>query len=157
AYDGNALVINGRTGWTGLPTTSASFQSGFAGTYDIFLAKFCDPIDAFSITNSTPLSFCPRDSVVLRVESGFQNYQWNTGASGVELIVKASGRYWCRATYNDCDAFSDTVVVTVYSVDTPKVSITGSRSFCDGDSAVLTISSGYRSQHWSNNRNENRI
>ncbi len=100
-----------------------------------------------TVTYSTPLTFCFKDSVVLGSScTGLINFQWyNNGVaiSGANFstdTVKQTGNYHFIAyDINGCKIISDTVAVNVNQ--SPNVAIISSGSVCAGSSYTTAVPS----------------
>ena len=108
-----------------------------------------------SIANSTPLTFCAGQNVVL-TSSGANNQWYLNGnaianATTATFTANASGTYKVKATIGDCSSpLSAASTVVVNSVpDTPKITNSSSLTFCTGQNVVLT-SSGTNNQWYLN-------
>ncbi|HZV12263.1 MAG TPA: T9SS type A sorting domain-containing protein, partial [Candidatus Kapabacteria bacterium] len=111
---------------------------------------FVDSIQAPQIHISGPSTFCEGDSVLLDAGGPFASYKWSTGETKEKIIVKKSGIYTVTVTdTTGCSATSTPITVTVNQKPSPVVAITGSLSFCVGDSVILTAPPGYSSYLWS--------
>ncbi len=94
------------------------------------------------------LEFCQGDSVILSVTNNPEYiYQWklNAGAIGVDSCLhsaKSSGNYSLTVSNSTGCAVDATneVIVTVYSAPIlPTVNLSGSTTFCEGDSVELSV------------------
>jgi hypothetical protein len=92
--------------------------------------------------------FCEGDSVLLELASN-SNYTWNTTDSTKSIAVKQMGSYWAQITdSNGCSLITDTISVSVNPLPMESISILGSSTFCENDSAILLFS-GQNSYSWS--------
>lgn len=94
------------------------------------------------ITAGGPTSFCVGSSVNLQSSQPFGN-NWSTGSTADNINVNTSGNY--SVTYtdaNNCTSLaSNPVMVTAMALaPTPTISTSGSTTFCENDSVVLTSS-----------------
>lgn len=154
-------TVTGGTIVSGNSTDSVSVQWGGvgAGSVSLFVQNgSCSgtalyPVvvdDAVSptITANGPTTFCTGDSVTLSASPGFTSYLWSDGESTASIVVRISGTYTVTATkWSGCSVGSIPVVVTVGNGLVPVIS--GSTSFCTGDSTILDAGSGYTSFLWS--------
>ncbi|MPL92748.1 hypothetical protein SDC9_38861 [bioreactor metagenome] len=93
-----------------------------------------------TVSASGPVTFCTGDSVVLTA-SAAGSYLWYPGGQTTQSItVATTGNYYVEAgNGTGCTASSTPVSVTVNAVPaTPAISVSGTLTFCDGDSIVLT-------------------
>lgn len=96
-----------------------------------------------TINANGPLSFCQGGTVVLTAQSNQTgiNYSWNTGAVTPAITVNSAGNYSVKAiNSNGCTSAPASVTVNIYALPTATVSLTGSSSFCEGDSVQLNVS-----------------
>ncbi len=166
--DSTELVVDnclGTTIWLdGTNTTlyeGDTLQSGSL-TSDLLLWVFCldqnCPSDTVSIpitVNTLPVPsivgdavICVGESTELTVSSPFDQYLWNTGEEGNEIIATTADIYSVTVT----DSFGctnstsfDLQVIT----DLPQVEILGSQSFCIGGSTQLTAETTESVIEWS--------
>jgi hypothetical protein len=99
-----------------------------------------------------PTSFCTGDNVDLSVNaaSNFTAFNWSNGGNTSTITVNTTGNYTVTTTDNNgCTAASNTITTSVSSSPSPTISAGGSVSFCNGDSVVITSTSG-ESYLWSN-------
>ena len=99
-------------------------------------------------------SFCTGDSTLLTMSSGGTSYQWYrngvavSGATGQTHYAAVAGLYNCLIT-DECSYSSGDSLATGVNVQEfpfPVVTVSGNAGFCDGDSALLTGTSGGTSQ-----------
>jgi gliding motility-associated-like protein len=152
--------------WSGLQTTPDIWVSE-AGSYnvtvidsfgcagpvsdDVFVTVNPLP-DPPGISADGPLSFCEGGSVTLEASGSSVLYTWTDDITGQSRVVSAAGAYAVKATdVNGCTSeFSDTVVVAVFEIpDPPAIEVSGSLSFCAGDSALLIGPPGFDGYLWS--------
>ncbi len=102
------------------------------------------------ITANGPVNFCLGDSVTL-TSSALSGNLWNTGATTRSIKVFNSGTFTVsRTNIFGCTSTSIPKVVTVRPRPvTPLVTVSGSTTFCAGDSVILTSNSLIHNQ-WSN-------
>ena len=100
-----------------------------------------------SVTASESLTFCAGDSVILTSSAG-TSYLWSTGATTPIINVDEAGSYTVRVTdANGCQsAASIATIVAVNALPaTPTITASGSTTFCEGASVILTSSAGISS------------
>lgn len=102
------------------------------------------------VTSSTAMVLCGGQPLTLNAVPGY-TYLWNTGDTTASITVTNPGEYSVRVTdqTTGCNSVSKTIAVESTPDETPTISITGSSSFCAGDSVVLS-SSMATSYLWSN-------
>ncbi|MBP8192107.1 MAG: peptidoglycan DD-metalloendopeptidase family protein [Chitinophagales bacterium] len=102
-----------------------------------------------TISASGNTTFCQGDSVILTASAG-TSYLWNNGATTRNITVKNSGNFSVKVTNaNNCSATSVATSVTVNALPTATISASGNTTFCQGDSVILTASTG-SSYLWNN-------
>jgi hypothetical protein len=85
------------------------------------------------------LSLCPGGNNELTAAGG-EGYLWNTGAQTASITASSAGAY--SVTVTDGNGCTDTESVQVQALQAPPAMITGSTSFCTGESTELTASGG---------------
>ncbi len=143
--------------------TSNIFSNLIAGTYVI---KVKDNISCQSstqnviitqptapptpiITPNGPTTFCLGGSVILTSSTG-SSYLWSNGSTGQSITVSSSGTFFVTVTYPDgCSATSSITIVTVNPLPIVTITPSGPSAFCEGNSIILTASSGVN-YYWSN-------
>ncbi|MDB5227153.1 MAG: hypothetical protein JWN78_1346 [Bacteroidota bacterium] len=139
-------------GWTkNLPLTAGTYT--FKAVYNgITCSQTFDIITSgcvATITASGPTTFCQGDSVILTASTG-ASYLWSNGLTTKSITVKTAASYTVKVTCQDASsATSAATVVTVNSLPTATISTSGSTTFCQGDSVILTSTVG-SSYLWSN-------
>jgi hypothetical protein len=105
------------------------------------------PSDTVSITGV--LVFCQGDSVILSAAAGNQ-YLWTGGQSTQSVTITQSGNYSVNLTgSNACSVNSSPIAVTVNTLPDTSISLSGSVSFCQGDSITLSAQANLN-YLWSN-------
>ncbi len=79
----------------------------------------------------------PGNYAILEADSGYDTYQWSTGASTQAIQVANSGTYYCTATKGNCTG-TDSVTVTV--MPAPVANAGMDQEICIGDTATLAAS-----------------
>lgn len=147
----SATHISSYWGWTKfLPLVAGTytFKAVYNGitcsqTFDIVTSNVA------SITAGGPTTFCQGDSVILTASSG-SRYTWSNGLTTKNITVKTSGSYTVKVTYADSSSStSAATVVTMNPLPTATITASGATTFCQGDSVILTSSTG-SSYLWSN-------
>jgi hypothetical protein len=147
----------------GATTKSITVKSG--GTYTAYISnefgceRASDPVTITVNPNPVPTlnvdgqtEFCETDSVVLYVTPiAGMKYTWSNGEEGNSITVRKAGNYYVTSTTpNGCAAISRTVNVTVHPLPKPTIHLSGTTTFCEGDSVVLTINETGKAYRWSN-------
>ncbi|MDA3821213.1 MAG: hypothetical protein PF450_01185, partial [Bacteroidales bacterium] len=101
------------------------------------------------ITASRNAVFCAGYCIVpSNVYNSAYEYQWQlgganlSGADSSKYIAKSSGDYTIQVSnpLGNCTSVSDTVKIQVNSLpSSPTISYSGSTSFCDGNSILLSV------------------
>ena len=146
---GNAIAsdINDNFIVTGLFSGTTDFDPG-QGTYslssnfqDIFYFKINEEFPAPLISPGGPITSCQGNSVVLS-SSYSTNNNWSTGANSSNISISSSGSYY--STYVDLVCYSSSLPVIVNfnpNPSVPLISVTGSLSYCLGNSVSNTLTS----------------
>lgn len=115
----------------------------------------CFAYDTVRITvyQSLPLdlgadrSICTGDSIILDAGNGFASYNWSTGATTQQLIIRTAAQYQLAATSPQGCISRDTFrLVSVQPL--PVVNLNPDTSLCIGSSRVLDAGAGYSSYAW---------
>jgi len=100
------------------------------------------------ITANGPTTFCQGGSVVLSAPLA-SSYLWSTGATSQQITVSSGGQYDLTLTSNGCSASASPVLVSVQALPSSNVTASGSLTFCEGGSVVLSADPA-TSYTWSN-------
>ncbi|PCH97183.1 MAG: hypothetical protein COB85_02875 [Bacteroidetes bacterium] len=155
--------IEYQVNWSNGETTD-DIDSLIAGTYTVTVTdgSGCGRVDSFTVTEP-PLvianagidtSICEGTSVQLNATGGV-NYAWSPGTGLNDSTISnptSNSASTITYTVSVSDAFgcsnSDVMQLTVNSNPSPTIVTSGSTTFCEGDSVILT-SSGADSYSWS--------
>ncbi|MEN2993069.1 MAG: T9SS type A sorting domain-containing protein, partial [Bacteroidia bacterium] len=77
-----------------------------------------------SVSPSNPPTLCPGETITLTA-SGATSYTWNTGQTGPSIVVSQPGSYYAIGTSGNCQATSNTVVVSYHPPVDTAVQLTG--------------------------------
>jgi hypothetical protein len=108
----------------------------------VYLGLLFQPVVAcntppVNVVNQGNLYLCPGQTTSLVADSGFVNYQWNTGYSGRNLTVSQHGSYQVTVTDgNGCTGTSSIIVVS-----TPSLVPSSNSPVCEGNAIVLSANS----------------
>ena len=95
-----------------------------------------------SIDYQGNLVFCENDSVALLGEMGL-SYVWNNTSTSQNLWVGQSGSYWAQITDSSgCSNYTDTLSITVNTLPSDTIVISGSTTSCFGDTVLLSGAQG---------------
>lgn len=159
--EGDSVLLTASGGELYEWSTGDSSQAIYAtqqGNYTVTISNSCGSSAASAgitvelppapvITPSGNLSICMGDSVMLTV-SGGDAYSWPDGETGDSIFADTAGNYVAIA-YNGCgSAVSDTVIVSVMPAPEAKLTTSGKKVLCQGDSIIL-FASGGTSYSWS--------
>lgn len=135
ALAGNNVISNPTAYLSGIKTVYSVVKLGQCSLIvkiDLYLDKVIPPV----ITASSTI-LCPNGTVTLT--SDFVNGNtWSTGATTQSITVSAVGKY--TLIHDDGNCISNPVEMNIVAETDPDIQITGSLSFCDGTSTVLTAS-----------------
>ncbi|MAT39049.1 MAG: hypothetical protein CL946_05535 [Ectothiorhodospiraceae bacterium] len=107
------------------------------------------PTFAPVITSDINPVVCYGEQVVLDAGTGYESYEWSTGATTQKLVVKAKGDYWVKVTLESgCSGVSEPFHVEVYPQLTPVITYQGSLDLCEGESVELDAGTGYTRYEW---------
>ena len=88
--------------------------------------------------------------LALASTAGLSGFQWSNGMSSETIAVSKAGTYFVRAAdTRGCYGTSDSVTVVVDRISV-RLSESGVRHFCEGDSLMLGADAGFASYLWSN-------
>ena len=97
------------------------------------------------------LRFCDGQSVILDAGPGYTSYHWSNGRQTRGIQVETSGDYFCVVQHPDGRrGISDTIHVTVLPTPAPRLSVSGSIPFCEGNSVQLSVVGSFSQYQWSN-------
>ncbi len=106
----------------------------------------------------TAPAVCDGDSVIVEVDGDFPEYEWNTGARGKRVVLRANGRVWTRVRSSDgCYGLSDTLEAIILPAPRPLIVADGPLEFCEGDSVRLSTTEQYASWLWSGGQSSESI
>ena len=103
-------------------------------------------------TNLTPeiignLQFCQGDNSLLDAGSGYATYTWSPTGNTQTINVTQSGTY--VVTVTDISGCSGSDAVTVIVNPNPTPNISGTLSFCEGNTSTLNAGAGFTAYQWS--------
>ena len=146
---------NGQTGQSISPTTSGTYRvtvttpEGCTLTsQDVMLTVNPKPLPV--IYAQGPTTFCEGDSVQLSAAGGFAKYEWSNGATSMNTVIKQTMLVKLRVTDSKGCIGETEIQVTVVERPTPRLSVLGPTTFCEGGSVTLDAGDGYMSYRWSN-------
>jgi hypothetical protein len=103
------------------------------------------------IVSSGSFNICTGDTTVLRTAIPYYKYKWSTGSVDSAITVKSSGIFAVRVTdINQCVSYSDTRLLSIHPIPpAPVITMVSKATLCNGDSAILFASEGYKKYLWS--------
>lgn len=103
------------------------------------------PVPNPSITGT--LTICQGSSTTLSAGAGFSTYAWSSGGNGPSIIASAAGTYTVTVTNSAGCSSTASAVLTVNA--NPNPAISGSASFCPGESTTLSAVGSFSAYSWS--------
>ncbi|MDC1529978.1 right-handed parallel beta-helix repeat-containing protein [Schleiferiaceae bacterium] len=95
-----------------------------------------------SIDYQGNLVFCENDSLALLGETDL-SYVWNNASTSQNLLIGQSGSYWAQITDSSgCSNYTDTLSITVNTLPSDTIVISGSATSCFGDTVLLSGAQG---------------
>ena len=136
---------------------STTYEVTTSGAYALTVENICgmDNGDVVVIYEQplTPLnlgpdfSLCPGEMAVLDAMTPGASYTWQDLSTADTLLVNSAGTYHVNA-FNSCEAYTDTVIVTVDDVP-PMIAMPDQITLCQGQNAVLDPGLGGVVYTWS--------
>ena len=98
-----------------------------------------------------PLGFCPGGDVKLAADQDYREYLWSTFDRKKSIVSNESDVYTLEVTdKNGCLGTSPAVTTTLFKTTQPEITPNSDFEICDGDSAMVTATTGYASYDWTN-------
>lgn len=166
---GSNILLNARKGYKNYTWQDGSSDSLFKvsspGIYTVNVTDSCgntfsdaiqiNPVSAITFALGKDTAKCNGDTIVLKVQKGFFNYNWQSAYnliavndSTVKVFPQVDTSYWVSAQTGDGCFFYDTIKVAVnYS---PIIDLGKNISSCAGDSVLLDAGNGFANYLWSN-------
>jgi len=136
---------------------SKKIQVNVAGIYTVTVtsSQGCTGTGTINVTQGPGLTIaiqgnqkiCIGESTMLDAGAGYQTYNWTTGVGVQVITVNAPGIY--GVTVTDATGCIGTDTITVIQIPALKPKISGSATFCPGDSTTLDAGAGYANYEWS--------
>ncbi|MFZ4543258.1 MAG: T9SS type B sorting domain-containing protein, partial [Saprospiraceae bacterium] len=136
---------------------TAAINTGNAGIYRVTIssAKSCSAIDSVKLTvNQLPnpiligqSTICFGEKAILSLTEKYKTYLWSNGKSTDTIQVISAGKYQVSVSDNNGCTASVSKDVDIKNNLNPQ--ILSAKSFCLGDSLVLTLDAPYASYKWS--------
>jgi hypothetical protein len=122
------------------------------GAYEL---SYCNL--AVNIVTESIIPFCPQTTQTLTASSG-NSYTWYQGANSIgtgnSISVTTGGSYVLQASDAEGCRGGDTLLVTFSSIS---FLITGTTTFCAGESTTLSLSGDYSNPVWNNTVNSDQF
>ncbi|NJB87392.1 hypothetical protein GGR26_003172 [Lewinella marina] len=158
---GGSTVLDAGAGFatyawsTGDPTQTAVISSTDPVSVTVTDANGCAATAAVTPTTYTPpvagitgdQGFCPGGTASLASTASFAQYTWSTGSTDSVVTLSNSGLY--SLTVTDNNGCTDDASWEVVQFQTPTPAITGTLSFCAGNTTTIAAGAGYASYSWS--------
>jgi large repetitive protein len=174
---GDSAILSASAGYvaylwsTGATTQSITVYSSGFYTVKGFNANGCSNIEISGkdiLVTTEPIqpgitvfgstTFCEGKSLQLKASDGFDSYLWSNGATTQSVFVTTAGIYSVQATSKCGTQWSDPVSVnTIPPPVKPSISVSGSTTFCQGDSVTLSVPDIYLTYLWSDSSETNTI
>ncbi len=126
--------------------TCSVTQNNCPGTSNTIVVTVNNPQPV--VTPAGPVSICSGIPVTLDAGAGYSAYQWSNGAQTRTISPLLAGNYTCTVTQNGCLGVSNTVNVSVVTLN-PTIFSNGPTTFCSGGSVAFDAGSGYSTYTWS--------
>jgi len=94
-----------------------------------------------------PREACEGSVVTLAAPAGWDQFLWSTGETTATINVSNPGRYWLRVSNRGLLSDSGEAVVSFWPLPRPRIGNPG-EYICEGTTATLSASAGYRSYRW---------
>lgn len=144
------LTANGGSSWSWSNGLASQSIQASAGTYTCTVTDTngCSvvsaPVSVFSFPRPSPLISPAGNQLIIQgdslllTSSGLNSYQWSNGQTTSAIWVNAAGNYAVNGTSaNFCLSDTVSVEVQVFSQSDLLSVVSGSVSFCEGDSVIL--------------------
>lgn len=158
--------------WSNTTATTQSFYASKSGVYalNIIDTNNCravsdsvrvtvDPLPIVQVTSNIGLSFCDKDSALIRTNKSFSSYKWSNGKKSASFYIKKSASLWVEVTDNNgCSNFSDTISISKNNLPDTTAKTIGATTFCQGDSFIIDLIDSTSNVLWrDNNRSYDRV
>ncbi|MEZ5069062.1 MAG: hypothetical protein R2847_11520 [Bacteroidia bacterium] len=158
---GGSVTLTASTGssylWSNGKTTK-SITVSTAGSYSVTVSNgSCSATSAptvVTVTNNllqpsqSGATICAGGSVTLTASNG-SSYLWSNGKTTKSITVSTAGSYSVTVSNGSCSPTSTPTVVSVNSIPTATITVSGSTNLTQGQTVTLTASSA-SSYLWSN-------
>jgi Peptidase family M23/SprB repeat/Abnormal spindle-like microcephaly-assoc'd, ASPM-SPD-2-Hydin/S-layer homology domain len=111
-----------------------------------------------ALTINGNITLCGTQTTELKAIQGYANYLWSNGITTYNNIINTTGNYYVDiTTLKGCKARSRTIAINQFASPQVSISPSGNITKCQGDSVMLTATSGYTSYVWNvaNTANQN--
>ncbi|WP_315818484.1 gliding motility-associated C-terminal domain-containing protein [Paraflavitalea speifideaquila] len=100
-----------------------------------------------SLTLGKDTLLCPGDSITLKAGTGYAQYTWQDGSTGIEFKAKQAGQYFVKVANSCGDEFADTININPAIV--PPLTLGQDIVACIQDTLALLASPGFAKYNWS--------
>jgi hypothetical protein len=140
---------------TGAATQTITVSSQGVYSVTVINSNGCSASASVNVTlaqSPTPVitgnpGFCPGSTTTLNAGTGYAAYLWSTTALTNSITVNSVGSYSVVVTDNNGCTGGASVLINGFTPPTPVIS--GTLSFCAGNSTILDAGTGYASYLWS--------
>ncbi len=123
-------------------TVTVTDANGCTGTTSQTTVVNPNPVPSITGTNT----ICQGANTSFNAGAGYSAYAWSTGATSASVSLNTSGTY--TVTVTDANGCSGTTSATLTVNPNPTPAITGTLSFCSGNSSTLNAGAGFSSYAW---------
>lgn len=160
---GGSVIMDAGSGYiTYLWSTNQTTQTITVDSAGIFTVTVFDnfgcqgsALAAIGVTSTlTPVIsgdslICNGSTATLIAGTGYDSYQWSTGAITPSITVSQTDTVTVTVTSGACSGTSQPYIVEVLPALNPVITLIGTADFCAGDSVTLVADGGYASYRWS--------
>jgi|GEM_PF-962606 len=165
----SGVTYQWKNGTTNVGTGASTYYAKTAGTYTVVVTSTTTNCPATSASATLSLKtlpsvtvtptgnqpVCTGDSLLLSATSSGVTYQWKNGTANVgtgasSYYAKDAGDYTVTVTSTSTNCFVTSAPVTVTLTPLPSVTVTptGAQYICQGDSLLLSATSGGVTYEW---------
>lgn len=136
---------------SGLYAVTVSNQFGCTAVDSVEVSAYALPAPELP----SRLAGCQGDIFEIQAPAGFEDYQWSTGATSLNISVQNSGVYTLSVTdANGCVGESSTQVLAQAP---PSFQLTPAQNICRGSSTTVSVTGEWASINWTTGEQGNSI